>query len=749
MTAVAVYPLVPTRSFDAALTYTVPDGMDLDVGSIVEIPLGPAKRVGVVAEVDVAAPDGVTLKPVRRVLGLPSIPSTLVRLAEWVADQYGCARTRALALVVSPRVAAHARAADVPHRARVQAVRRVMQLAPGATIQREQLPTGSTARLADVATRITESWEPVAAVLERLGTTRPSLQRLVDAGVVEIAEHHLDELTPVNTTVTDHVEEPGDVVAPVILKLTAEQQAAVSVCAGTEAGAGSLLVGITGSGKTEVYMELIDAELADGRGAIVLVPEIALTPQTARRFQQRFPGQVEVLHSGMTRSQRADAWERIVQGTRRVVVGPRSAVFAPVHELGLIMIDEEHDSSYKQDSEPRYDARRVAWRRAQLDGARVVYGSATPRPESWHGISRHAVMQHRASGGRLAPVQLVDLRASGDDYPFTEELTAAIDATLRRGRKAIVLHNRRGYANALHCRECSHTFRCVACDVSLVVHGSRAAAQQLACHHCGYRAPMPTSCPSCRATDIARMGAGTQRLERDLEERFGVDVFRLDADAVRGGGDVGSILEQFASAGPSILTGTQMVAKGHDFPDVELAAVVDADTALAIPDFRAEERAFSLVAQLAGRAGRAANTAEHARVIVQSWDIESEFLQFAQQHDVGGFLEREIERRRVHSYPPFSRLVRVLITARDDRDAMAWAQAVAEGMRTLACGPVLGPAPLLRLSRRERAQVITKVDPRHVTAVASSVRRFIATTERDRQRRDVRVLLDVDPQALI
>ena len=450
----------------------------------------------------------------------------------------------------------------------------------------------------------------------------------------------------------------------------------------------------------------------------------------------------------MTRAQRADAWERIARGKRRVVVGPRSAVFAPVRDLGIIMIDEEHDSSYKQDSEPRYDARRVAWRRAQLEGARVIHGSATPRPESWHGITHRAVMRGRAAGGQLAPVELVDLRDAGDDYPFTEQLSAAIDATLRRGRKAIILHNRRGYANSLHCRSCAHTFRCGSCDVSLVVHGTRAAAQRLACHHCGYRAPVPPACPSCNAVDIARMGAGTQRLERDLEERFGVPVFRLDADAARGGDGVGKILERFAAAGPSILAGTQMVAKGHDFPDVELAAVVDADVALAIPDFRAEERAFSLVAQLAGRAGRSAATAADARVIVQSWDIESEFLSYASRHDVEGFLDREVARRKEHAYPPFSRLVRVLITAEDVRDVQAWSNAVAEGMRTLESGPVLGPAPLMRLARRERAQVIAKVDPRHVTAVAGAVRSFIMGSERDRSRRDVRVLIDVDPQAL-
>ncbi|MCW2927855.1 MAG: primosomal protein, partial [Thermoleophilia bacterium] len=393
---------------------------------------------------------------------------------------------------------------------------------------------------------------------------------------------------------------------------------------------------------------------------------------------------------------------------------------------------------------------RVAYRRAVEEGARLILGSATPRPESWQGVRRHVVMRERPGGGRLAPVELVDLRDHRDDFPITRPVQDAIDAVLRRGRKVIVLHNRRGYAVALHCRGCGHTFRCHRCDVSLVIHGRVAKRQRLTCHHCGFDAPVPELCPNetCRSSDIARMGAGTEQIETLLAERWrDTPVHRLDADAVKTRGAVSDILEAFNQPGPAILAGTQMVAKGHDFPDVELAVVIDADAGLAIPDFRSEERAFSLVAQLAGRAGRSAATAEHARVLLQTWDPGHPFLSFARTHDVDGFLARELAERKAHGFPPFTRIVRVLVSARSEEARDRWAAAITSGMRKLDAGTVLGPARLLRLNDRERAQVL--VTTTRAVDVAAAVRRFLGTTEADRRKADVRVILDVDPQSLM
>ncbi len=743
--AVAVYPLVPTRSFDEPLTYLLPDELasDVAVGSIVEIPVGHAARVGVVQALDVERPDGVQLKPVARIVDAPAVPAPLVSLAEWIADQYGCARTMALSLVVGPRFAAQARASAVPNRRRQQAVRRLVERVDGVDV---------TKRQREIAERIPMAWTALAPLLERLGTTRATIGKLAESGVLALEEQFLDELDADADGDVDSI----DIVAAAKdaaahgphVELTRAQLDAVDRIWADGDDPATLLVGITGSGKTEVYLEAIARALADGRGAIVLVPEIALTPQTARRFLHRFPGIVEVLHSGMTRAQRATAHERIARGEARVVVGPRSAIFAPVQPLGIVVIDEEHDSSYKQDSDPRYDARRVAYRRAATEGARVVYGSATPRPESWHGVRRHVVLRERPGGGRLAPVEFVDLRDHADDYPLTRPVQDAIDAALRRGRKVIVLHNRRGYAVALHCRGCGHTFRCPRCDVSLVIHGRVARRQRLTCHHCGHDEGVPQQCGECGSSDIARMGAGTEQVEQLVAQRWASSrVHRLDADAVKTRGAVSSILEAFGEPGPAILVGTQMVAKGHDFPDVELAVIIDADAGLAIPDFRSEERAFNLVAQLAGRAGRSAQTAEHARVLLQTWDPHHAFLAFARAHDVEGFLERELAERELHGFPPYSRIVRVLVSTRDELSRDQWARAIADGMRKLDAGDVLGPARLLRINDRERAQVL--VGTTRAVDVAATVRRFLRTTEADRRKGDVRVVLDVDPQALI
>src|SRR6266849_4026332 len=363
-------------------------------------------------------------------------------------------------------------------------------------------------------------------------------------------------------------------------------------------GGNVLLHGSTGSGKTEIYIRACETALARGRGAIVLVPEIALTPQALGRFRERFGDRVAVLHSALTDAERRDERERIASGEAPVVVGARSAVFAPVPSLGVVCVDEEHDASFKQESDPRYDARTVAAKRASLEGAVAIFGSATPRPESWARLERLEL------GGRLAgplpSVRVVDLRREAG-YPLSAPLLAELAKLEEKGGKAILLLNRRGIAPALHCRSCGSTRRCANCDVALVLH----ADGSLRCHHCGHAEPAPELCPECGSAELARIGAGTERLERELAAHVpGLERIRLDTDVVRRPEALAAALERFRAADRAVLLGTQMVAKGHHFPGVELAAVVDADTALGLPDFRAEERTFQLLTQLAGRSGR-------------------------------------------------------------------------------------------------------------------------------------------------
>ena len=498
-------------------------------------------------------------------------------------------------------------------------------------------------------------------------------------------------------------------------------------------GGNVLLYGATGSGKTEVYLQACAAALERGKGAIVLVPEIALAPQSVGRLRARFGDRVAVLHSSLTEAERRDERVRIASGAAPIVVGARSAVFAPVAPLGVICVDEEHDASYKQEADPRYDARTVAAKRAALEGAVAIFGTATPRPESWERLERLEL------GGRLAgplpPVRVVDLRREAG-YPLSAPLLAELGAVEQNGGKAILLLNRRGVAPAVHCRACGLTRRCPNCDVALVLH----ADGRLHCHHCSRVEAMGEACPACGSPELARIGAGTQRLEQELAEKVpGLARIRLDADAVRRPAELTAALRRFAETDRAVLVGTQMVAKGHHFAGVALAAVVDADTGLGMPDFRAEERTFQLVTQLAGRSGRDAP----GRVIVQTFQPDSRPIVNAARHDVTRFLAEELERRRELGYPPFRHLVRVVADGREPGDAMQLLGEIGAG---LDGADVLGPAPLLRLRGRHRAQLLVKTD--RVRPVASRAAQLLAAAAPAMSRAGVRATVDVDPQGL-
>jgi primosomal protein N' (replication factor Y) len=522
---------------------------------------------------------------------------------------------------------------------------------------------------------------------------------------------------------------------PAPARLSESQERALQRIESLLSGGGGnvLLAGATGSGKTEVYIRACEAALAAGRGAIVLVPEIALTPQTLGRFRARFGDRVALLHSGLSEAGRRDERERIVSGEANVVVGARSAVFAPLASLGVICVDEEHDASYKQESDPRYDARTVAAKRAALEGAVAIFGSATPRPESWHALERLEL------GGRIAvpmpTVRVVDLRHE-TGYPLSAPLLAELGRLAEGGGKAILLLNRRGVAPALHCRACGTTRRCANCDVAFTLHGDGT----LRCHHCGAREPAGETCLACGSPELARIGAGTQRLERELERHVPeLERIRLDADAVTKPEELRQALERFARADRAVLVGTQMVAKGHHFAGVELAAVVDADTGLGLPDFRAEERTFQLLTQLAGRSGRDAP----GRVLVQTFQPESRAVEHAARHDVSGFLAGEVERRRALGYPPFRHLVRVLASGPELADATRALEELKTGLPEFE---LLGPAPLLRLRGRHRAQLVGKTDrPR---ALASRAASLLAAAAPAMRRAGLTAVIDVDPQSV-
>jgi primosomal protein N' (replication factor Y) (superfamily II helicase) len=641
MALAEIYPLVTARALSRPFTYEVEDGVE--PGAVVSISLGRRTVRGVVARMDVEAPEGIEIAAAGPVVS--RVPAPLVELALWIADYYGSTPARALALVA-------------PH-----------------------LPA-------------------------RRGERR--------------APAFHDTL-------------PGE---PEPAELTPAQTAAIERIVGAFDSAGHILLhGPTGSGKTEVYLQACAVALERGKSAIVLVPEIALTPQALGRFVERFGERVAVLHSALTDAERRDERERIATGEARIVVGARSAVFAPVSDLGLVVVDEEHDSSFKQESDPRYDARTVAAKRAALEGAVAVYGSATPRAESWARLERLELPAR--IGAPMPTVRIVDLRREAG-YPLSAPLLAELAAVEEKGGRAVLLLNRRGVSGAIHCRACGLSRRCSSCDVTLTLHGDG----RLHCHHCGFAEELPALCPQCGSVELARIGAGTQRLESDLARRVpGLERIRLDADTASKPGALHKALEQFANARAAALIGTQMVAKGHHFPGVAIAAVIDADTGLAFPDFRAEERTFQLVTQLAGRSGRDAPGV----VLVQTFQPDATPIAYAARHDVAGFLAQELVRREELSYPPFSHLVSLVVSG---ADAAAPLQVLAELREALRLPGVqlIGPAPLLRLRGRFRGQLVAKTSsPR---AFASRAATLLASAAPAMRRDGLAAVVDVDPQSL-
>jgi primosomal protein N' (replication factor Y) len=720
---------VGTRALDRPLDYLVPAGRagDVAVGSLVAVPLGRRTVLGVVVGAGPATFEG-RLVPIAGVVAAPPVPEPLVELARWIA-RYDLAPVAAcLRLVLPPR-------AEGTLRRRADGG---FELRPPPPPARERLVArdprpGGTARQQAIGERLAAGGGamPAADLCRAAGTTLATLRRMEAAGLLRLSAE-----AP-SRSALDWLGARASPEPDVPPELTAEQAGAVAAIeAAMGRGPGGLLLhGVTGSGKTEVYLRAIAAAAARGRTALVLVPEIALTPQALGRLRARLGERVALWHSALAPGERAAEDARIRAGEVDVVVGARSAVFAPLPRLGLIVVDEEHDGSYKQDASPRYDARQVAYRRALLEGALVVYGSATPRPESWHALPR-VTLAERADGGRLPPVQVVDMRVQPPG-PVSRPLAEALREAVARREKAIVLLNRRGLARMALCRACGWIGRCPDCDVALVVHR---APDRLVCHHCGLERPVPLVCPACAAVEVVRQGSGTQGLEQALRTVVpDARLVRLDADSVARRGALAERLADFARPGAAVLLGTQMVAKGHDLPDITVAAVLDADGALQYPDFRSEERTFALIVQLAGRAGR---RGEPSRVIVQAYEPGGRAVALGARHAVAEFLDGELVRRAERGLPPYRHLVRVVVEGAA-AEVNRIAGSLAAGLRAEGLDP-LGPVTLHRLRGRARRALLLRA-PRagDLTAPLQAV---LAPHAASLHRDDVRVVVDVDPQ---
>jgi primosomal protein N' (replication factor Y) (superfamily II helicase) len=754
-----------TRALDRAFDYAVPEDLSdaVRVGVPVVVPLGSGQEVGYV--VGETAESAHALKPVRAVLGPPLFDDAALKIAAWIASAYLSTLADALRLFLPPGGAPRIDRSFAVAEAAPDAFGNGTNAVPARALY-EAVASGTT-RLKDLRALDSRADTLVASLVSRgllerrYGIARPdagpvddrwaalarepsagelranaTLQRaLVDAlsegpvsvpelsaqlGAVDAALKRLEAMGIVRVERHRRYRRPQGAIreAPRPAVLSDGQAAAIDAIAQSRSAGGGVVVleGVTGSGKTEVYLRAIESVLAEGRTAIVLVPEISLTPQTVGRFRSRFGDAVAVLHSRLSAGERYDQWDLAARGEATVVVGPRSALFAPLRDIGLIVIDEEHEASYKQASSPRYHAREAAERLAAERGAVLVLGSATPSMEARQACAdgrwRLVRMPERVSGA-MPDVLVVDMArefSEGHRSMFSRPLLDALAKVEASRGKAVVLLNRRGFASFLLCRSCGFVPECEDCSVSLTYHET---VSKLRCHHCGASAPVPPACPRCGSPYLRLFGAGTQRVEAELAAAFpALPVVRMDADTTTGKGAHERLLAQFEALDTGVLLGTQMIAKGLDYPEVTLVGVVNADTTLHLPDFRAAERTYQLLEQVAGRAGRGE---AGGRVVIQTyWPDHPAILAVARREPEGMYAD-EVETRRALGYPPFGRIANILLTGTAERDVRR--AAIAAGERLRAALPegfaILGPspAPLSRVRKSWRWHLLVKAPP--------------------------------------
>jgi primosomal protein N' (replication factor Y) len=624
---------------------------------------------------------------------------------------------------------------------------------------RDAQRTVQVAVLKEVSGKLNENQQKIVVFLQQqagrefveqlrtLDVPRTTLQTLIKRGVVELVEEQAEfSVSSMKKRGPSHLD----------FIFNAEQKAALNTIQRSveeKKFSVSLLHGVTGSGKTAVYLAAMQAVLESGRAAILLVPEIGLTPAAAANLHQVFGDEVAILHSALSADERAEQWHRIRRGDARIVVGTRSAVFAPVTNLALIVVDEEHDSSYKQEETPRYHGRDVAVMRGKLTGAAVVLASATPSIESYHnaeaGKYRLIELKARVERRPLPEVELVDMRSefqqTGEDQIFSRQLIQEVTDRLDRGEQAMVLLNRRGYSSVVLCRACGETLQCKNCTIAMTFHKS---AQRMECHYCAYRQAVPPRCTACNSEHIYFLGTGSEKVEERLHAAFPqARIGRLDRDTVRSRHDFERVLNQFHAGEINLLVGTQMIAKGHDVHGVTLVGVVGADYALGFPDFRAAERTFQLLTQVAGRAGRGEIP---GKVVLQTYHPDHYAIQFAQQHDYLGFYEKEVRFRKWMHYPPFSALANVLVRSDKLDQTLRWTGQLGKWFEATRNDGVrvLGPsvAPIMRLKRDYRYHFILKASSRE--KLNASLRRMLVFADAEKIPR-TNVIVDVDALSLL
>jgi len=702
------------------------------------VPIGTRSLVGWVVAHDGQPVEGGETKDIVEALDAePLLPAAVVDLCRWIAEYYVAGIGDALSVAMPPGTKGRRSSF------KTQRVAAVTLLGTGddqrlTTKQKEALDilTGATGGL------------PVSELRDR-GITGDVLSRLAKRGLISLRDD-TSERDPFERSVL------ADVAPDLSRELTTEQGAALETLNGlSDRGdfAVALLHGVTGSGRTELYLRLAERVTGAGRRVLMMVPEIALTPSVAALFRGAFGNRVAIQHSALSDGERHDQWHRIRRGDVDVVIGTRSAVFGPMDRLGLIVVDEEHDGSYKQEETPRYHGRDVAIMRASREGALVVLGSATPSMESYQnataGKYKLISLERRVLDRPLASVRVVDMRAEyaaqGPDAVISGELARGIDDRLSRHEQVLVLLNRRGYSTAVFCRQCGDTFECPNCSVSLTVHRA-SNGWRARCHYCNYSVTVPKQCRKCAAPYLEHTGFGTERVEEHLRRQFpDARIGRIDRDSVRRKGALTALLAKFAARQLDILVGTQMIAKGHDFPGVTLVGVISADVGLGVADFRASERTFQLLTQVAGRAGRGDRPGE---AIVQTLYPDHYSIQLACKQDYKAFFEHEIVYRRGMRYPPFLSLINGIVRGRTFEEALQDAREIVQRLAPAAASKtftILGPAPapLGRLRGEHRVQFFLKGQRR--AEMRNALMQVVGAMPERRRR----ITIDVDPLSVI
>ena len=807
---------IPTQALDAPYTYALPatDGEDsvcasssefaqmeslfgddtlagsavgsgavdpVEVGCAVLVPFGRRQAVGFVIDVfeaglpgDETWPSGLDarkLKSIVRGLSKPYFDEEGAACAQWLANRYIAPLSSCVRLFTPPGgIPRMVHGRDGRWRLEEQKVGEVDDrwVVAGPELSAFE-PRKNAVRQEAIVAAVRTGELRVSELSAQMGAISSTLRALEAKGVVRIVRRRRMRGTPdgahaASTPIASTIASDGFTPSPKPALTPGQESALAAIDRAREHACGEVVVvdGVTGSGKTELYLRAIEKTLAEGRTACVLVPEISLTPQTVGRFRGRFGDMVAVMHSRMSQGERYDQWDFIKSGAARVVVGARSALFTPLSNIGLIVIDEEHEGSYKQDSAPRYDAREVARWMVERSGGVLVMGSATPSIEALYACEQGGSwtkvdLPDRANGKPLPAVEVVDMAAEfrgGSRAMFSRKLVEGLRSELSLGRKAVLFLNQRGFAKFLLCRDCGFVPTCPSCDTSLTYHER---GRMLVCHHCGHTEIAPAVCPECGSPYLKKFGAGTQRVEAELRVLLDgmpgvgpdVPIIRMDADTTSGKGAHERLLEQFAGSDAAVLLGTQMIAKGLDFEDVTLVGVINADTQLHLPDYRAAERTFSLIEQVAGRAGRADLP---GRVLVQTYEADNVAIRAAATYDRERFLRAELPKRRILLYPPFVRMANVLVWGRDEPSVRTTAERLfteleahirdfgGDGWSVLPASPCV----LAKLRGVYRWHVVVKCQPE------DDLSRVIAPLFRARApEADVNVAVDIDPNDLL